>query len=146
MTPEQAAEAVRYYQSGESIGQVAVRYSVTRQAMHDLLKRRTKMRPQLRFGAENGFFRGGAISEDVAHNLVETAVSRGELVPQPCEVCGTNHRFKDGRRAVQAHHDDYSKPLEVRWLCQKHHHEWHRNNPNGPSHSGRAILQARRAA
>lgn len=31
---------------------------------------------------------------------------------------------KDSRRGfhkVQAHHDDYSKPLEVRWLCVPHH-------------------------
>lgn len=36
---------------------------------------------------------------------------------QPCEVCGSldTHR----------HHEDYSKPLEVRWLCQLHHKEVH---------------------
>ena len=33
---------------------------------------------------------------------------------KPCEVCGT---LKNIRR----HHDDYDKPLEIRWLCQKHH-------------------------
>jgi hypothetical protein len=35
------------------------------------------------------------------------------LVPQPCEVCGATK--------VEKHHPDYSKPLEVRWLCREHH-------------------------
>jgi ribosomal protein S27AE len=39
------------------------------------------------------------------------------LIKQPCEVCGN--------LKAQAHHDDYSKPLQVRWLCQKHHTEHH---------------------
>jgi hypothetical protein len=38
---------------------------------------------------------------------------RGILVPQPCEVCGKVN--------VQKHHDDYTKPLEVRWFCRAHH-------------------------
>lgn len=36
---------------------------------------------------------------------------------KPCEVCGD----PDSQR----HHDDYSKPLEVRFLCTKHHAEHH---------------------
>jgi ribosomal protein S27AE len=35
-----------------------------------------------------------------------------------CSKCGAK---------AQAHHDDYKKPLDVRWLCPKHHGEHHRN-------------------
>ena len=54
-----------------------------------------------------------------AHNAVKVALRRGDLVKGPCEQCGTTSK-------VEAHHDDYNKPLEVRWLCFSHHREWHR--------------------
>lgn len=47
-----------------------------------------------------------------AHNAVSNAIRAGRLERQPCEVCG---------KKAQAHHDDYSKPLDVRWLCPLHH-------------------------
>lgn len=53
-----------------------------------------------------------------ATRLTYNAIKSGRLVPQPCEVCG-NER-------VDAHHDDYNKPLSVRWLCRKHHSEHHK--------------------
>lgn len=52
-----------------------------------------------------------------AHNATSRAISEGLLKKQPCEVCQYP--------IVEAHHDDYSKPLEVRWLCVKHHNEHH---------------------
>jgi hypothetical protein len=54
--------------------------------------------------------------KDLARRAVGSAVKRGKLVPQPCEVCGAE---------AQAHHEDYTKPLEVRWLCYKHHKTEH---------------------
>ena len=45
------------------------------------------------------------------------AIQTGALVPQPCEVCGG---------AAEAHHEDYAKPLDVRWLCRPHHMAEHR--------------------
>lgn len=48
-----------------------------------------------------------------AHKAVAQAKARGELVPQPCEVCGA--------QMTHAHHDDYARPLDVRWLCPTHH-------------------------
>jgi hypothetical protein len=40
------------------------------------------------------------------------------LSAQPCEVCGAE--------SAHRHHDDYDKPLDVRWLCREHHAELHR--------------------
>lgn len=52
-----------------------------------------------------------------ARRLVRSAIKSGRLVKMPCEVCG--------EKRVHAHHDDYDKPLDVRWLCPKHHYEHH---------------------
>lgn len=49
-----------------------------------------------------------------AHNILNRAVKKGEIVPQACEECGSTTN-------VDGHHDDYSKPLEVHWLCRSCH-------------------------
>jgi len=53
----------------------------------------------------------------IATSKVGHAIRDGKLTKKPCEVCG--------KEKAQAHHDDYSKPLDVRWLCVKHHNEHH---------------------
>lgn len=52
-----------------------------------------------------------------ARNLINKMLRQGLLERQPCEVCKN--------LKVEAHHDDYSKPIEVRWLCKQHHYEHH---------------------
>ena len=81
-------------------------------------------------GEENHFYRGGVRSSDWAQNKAEKAIFRGEIVrPSVCDECGgKNKPYKDGRSSIQAHHDDYNKPLDIRWLCQPCHHAWHKNN------------------
>lgn len=56
--------------------------------------------------------------------LVNNAIQSGKLFNEPCEACGLEY-------GVHAHHDDYSKPLNVRWLCPAHHKQWHRDNGEG---------------
>ena len=55
-----------------------------------------------------------------AVSKVNAALKAGKLVRQPCEECGAEK--------ADAHHDDYAKPLEVRWLCRSHHRQWHVDN------------------
>lgn len=59
-----------------------------------------------------------------AVNMVNNSMRGGKLFKEPCEVCGTEQN-------IHAHHDDYSKPLNVRWLCAVHHGQWHTANGEG---------------
>src|SRR5688572_10574015 len=52
-----------------------------------------------------------------ARDRVTSAVLFKRLKKQPCSVCGALH--------AQAHHHDYSKPLDVEWLCSIHHGQAH---------------------
>ncbi len=57
--------------------------------------------------------------KDTAHNVVERAVNRGELVrPDSCPECGSGGR-------IEGHHADYDRPLDVEWLCQACHSQKH---------------------
>lgn len=53
-----------------------------------------------------------------AHYLVTNAVRDGRLKKTPCVICGTDKR-------VHGHHKDYSKPLDVTWLCTQCHQRVH---------------------
>lgn len=52
-----------------------------------------------------------------AQIAVGSAIRRGRLKRQPCFMCGEK---------AQAHHPDYSRPLDVTWLCHEHHKQVHR--------------------
>lgn len=52
-----------------------------------------------------------------ARRLVRNRVFRGTLTKLPCEICGDPKS--------QAHHENYSQPLDIKWLCAKHHKEAH---------------------
>jgi hypothetical protein len=65
-----------------------------------------------------------------ARAAVHYAVRCGKLTRMPCEVCGNPNS--------QAHHDDYSKPLEVKWFCPVHHAE---HEQRGVAISGASLCQ-----
>lgn len=55
--------------------------------------------------------------ELLAHQYVRSALKRGLLRREPCEVCGAE--------PTDAHHDDYDQPRKVRWLCRACHQRHH---------------------
>lgn len=61
---------------------------------------------------------GEARLKFIARSYAGVYLKRGLLKEQPCEDCGSDQ--------VEIHHDDYSKPLQVRWKCRPCHLEHHR--------------------
>ena len=53
-------------------------------------------------------------------SYTHTYVKRGKIIKGVCEICGSPN--------VEAHHDDYTKPLEIKWLCKLHHKDYHKTN------------------
>ena len=56
-----------------------------------------------------------------AHNAVHNAIRDGKL--ERGTKCDQADESCCG--PLSAHHDDYAKPLEVRWLCRSHHSRYH---------------------
>jgi hypothetical protein len=86
-------------------------------------------------GADNPNWKGGISTDTMRYkkrtqekypekaravNAVNHAASTGRLAKKPCEICGS--------QKSEAHHNDYSRPLEVIWLCRKHHIQAHKKN------------------
>jgi len=52
-------------------------------------------------------------AKDKCRSYASVYLKRGKLKKKPCEVCNT--------KTVKMFFDDYNKPLEPRWFCDKHH-------------------------
>ncbi|MEE9117819.1 MAG: hypothetical protein V3U02_04390 [Calditrichia bacterium] len=52
-----------------------------------------------------------------SHDMVDRALKTGKLIkPNICDECTK-------KRKLEGHHKDYSKPLDVQWLCKKCHNK-----------------------
>jgi len=74
-------------------------------------------------------------TEAAAQAKVARAIRSGRLTPQPCEVCG--------HTPAVAHHDSYDRPLDVRWLCRRHH-RLHHNEVDHPTYEAQAASNVAR--
>ena len=60
--------------------------------------------------------------QKIAWYAIQEAKKMGIITKMPCEICGEIN--------TEAHHDDYEKPLQIRWVCKKHHEDIHHKNVN----------------
>lgn len=71
-----------------------------------------------------GRYKTPSVTQSIARAAQVTlgnAVRDGRISKKPCEKPGCRRK-----RGVHGHHEDYTKPLDVIWLCPKHHGERHR--------------------
>ena len=116
---------VAMYDSGMNTYEIARFFGVEQGAIWNaLVLRGAKLRR--RGGAEGekcNLYRHGtperAAAAKRAGRLVEKAIRNGDLKRNTrCSICRSS-------KMIQAHHEDYRKPLEVTWLCQMCHFKWH---------------------
>lgn len=57
-----------------------------------------------------------------AHRIFRNAIKYGKVQKgTECSECGSTLK-------IEGHHDNYLEPLNVRWLCEVCHKQWHRHN------------------
>lgn len=88
-------------------------------------KRSRARRARLKHRARQAAYRQENPEIVRARHDVRQALRHGKMEkPEHCELCGV-------RKATEAHHEDYRKPLEVWWLCRKCH---------GRAHEGKVVV------
>jgi hypothetical protein len=94
------------------------------EAIREYDRQRSKNKDRIKASYEiTKAWRQADLRRSKAHSMVARAIKSGTLQRCPCEQCGN-------QKSV-AHHDDYDKPLEVRWLCQICHVQFHQGLKNG---------------
>lgn len=64
--------------------------------------------------------------KEQARRRLQDRVARGVIIRQPCMFCGEPNG--------DAHHEDYTRPLDVHWVCRLCHAKVHRAEVAGIIH------------
>lgn len=130
LTPNQRKEVAELYLAGNSINGLSKKFKITVKTVKGLLRvRGVELRPYI---APPRRVRKVPLSPRPVHERratkkLERALKWKWVVrPDHCSVCLKSCK-------PHGHHDDYNKPLEVRWLCSKCHYDWHTKNIPIPS-------------
>ena len=79
-------------------------------------KEKDKIRQQNKKDPNKNEWRKKFPERKKAHLKVYRALKNGILIKEPCFICG---------KESEAHHPDYSRPLDIVWLCKPHHKQAH---------------------
>lgn len=61
--------------------------------------------------------------KDSSRKIYKRALEKGLIIRKNCEVCNAKSDYNHG------HHEDYSKPLDIKWVCPRHHQMIHYRIP-----------------
>ena len=122
-------DIVSLFDSGKTAKELAELYGVGICTIEDVLKTRGIERGDKR-GYKHMLGNPGGRNREAKEfrSIVAKAKREGVLVaPELCSEC---HE----KKKLSGHHDDYSKPLEVRWLCTRCHNKFHQAEKTAKRH------------
>lgn len=119
--PERIKEAQRRYKERHPgrTAEASLKWREEHPERAKEVKRAYYERNAERLRAERLAYRDANRDKERARWTLNNALRTGKIAKGSCEV------GVDCRGRLEAHHDDYSKPLEVRWFCQLHHARHH---------------------
>ena len=79
-------------------------------------------RPEVKKRRREDWHRPDEQAKNFARNCLGSAIRAGKISRQPCSICGEEQ--------AEGHHEDYSQPLEVKWLCRPCHKKLHIGGDN----------------
>ena len=93
----------------------AIEYQRTHKGRVNKLAQLRRKKNSLPMRKKEKRWRDKNIQAKKAHSKLRLAFERGETTkPSKCSVCNK-------KKKVEGHHDDYNKPLEVKWVCAACH-------------------------
>ena len=132
-TEERTAKLVALFEGGLTLREIGRHFGLSANAISGKVSRLGLTRPPIttarhdvprdvreRENARRRAYKARNKLKVKAQSDVLWAIRSGRLTRQPCERCGAT--------PAHAHHDDYLKPLDVRWLCVAHHMQHHRDH------------------
>ena len=124
LTHSQLLECIDRYRNGTSINTLSKETGIHNHRLKGILA------PYVTLRTKGSYLqRGGKRRPTFVAHRVRRALRSGKLTnPHVCSKCGESPLDKNGKSLIHGHHDDYNKPLEVRWLCRRCHFEWHKHN------------------
>lgn len=81
------------------------------------------MAPFMRVWRKTHKLSGESKIKALARQKSRNYFKRGKILKTPCNFCGD--------KKTEMHHEDYSKPLDVMWLCKSCHLKIHKKGTYG---------------
>jgi hypothetical protein len=114
---ERKSANIEHYRSQKKLQMRRLRESPDRQEKELQYSKKYRQTHKEQLAQYCSTYRKNNKQRQSAYLKIYRQLRTGNIQKQPCFVCGSLNSH--------AHHEDYSKPLDVIWLCPKHHKRLH---------------------
>lgn len=109
--------AIYYLNNREKYAEAGRKWVKNNPGQNAIIKKKWKLNNPEKFTDSNKKYNKNNPEKIEAHKSLNLAIRHGRMQRKPCFLC-------DNPKS-HGHHHDYSKPLDVWWMCHKHHMRFH---------------------